>query len=240
MIRSWVCAAVVAGVMLVGTEVRATPMAYSFTGTVTGAGSSLGGTFSAGDTFSGIFVLDDQAGMIESYSVEYPLLDDYGHRYGTYLAQDASYASPMQGISGTLGGTYAFGSQMELDIAHTDYPGGGYDSWQLQSQAYAPHGSTVNGLSLSHVGLFFGSSAGNVLGNTALSAPLFDDWPINGFYLSFNPDVIDLGGHGETVVGSLTSFVAVAVPEPGSWALVGFGLIGLLTMKRASKQPRRF
>jgi hypothetical protein len=238
MIRAWVSAAVVAGVMLVGTEVRATPIAYCFTGTVTGVGSSLGGAFSAGDTFSGTFMFDDQAGMIDYYSVEYPLLDDYGHKYGTYSAQDASYASPMQGVSGTLGGTYSFGSQMDLDIAHTDYPGGGNDFWQLRSQPNGLNGSAVNGLLPAHLGLFFGSSTDNVIGSTALSAPLFNDWPVNGFYLSFNPDAIDMGGHGETVVGSLTSFAAVSVPEPSSWVLVGFGAVGLMAMKRGNLQRR--
>ena len=107
--------------LLMNTAAYAGPIPFAFSGTVTAVGETINSAFVPGDSFTGIFMFDDQS-IVDDVSFVVDVPND------PITSVNLIYESPVQFFFGTLGGKYSFVSQAAVETHHARSASGAIDS----------------------------------------------------------------------------------------------------------------
>jgi len=168
-------------------------------------------TFSGGNGLAGSFTLDENT----PFSITVDM-------FGT----SGVLMSPLNHISGVFGGfTFQGTPSLFVSDLFTECCGGAQDSWIVRSNITGP---TVNGLTPAILNLFIFRGA-----NTVTPISLIPPSPGTGpFDFQYTFGFTD----GSFTSGALTTLIFV--PEPSSVALLIFGLVAMMVLRRS--QTRHF
>ncbi|MCI0733368.1 MAG: PEP-CTERM sorting domain-containing protein [Methylococcaceae bacterium] len=203
--------AVIAGLLLIvpSKSIFAVPITINFTGTVNSVSSSLGGTFSGGQTLTGSYTFDSSIGARAGSTSSFAVFD------------------ALQSLSFSIGG-YSASSLSSSEIQVDNDPGLPFnDRYAVVSRAsQGLSGAMVGGFALDAFAFRLDDSTNSVFSDalvlpTSLSLSSFDS---TAFFLFF----VDTSGALQLVDGAITGLSTVSqVPEPSTLVLLLLGLVGV-------------